>query len=385
MLRVPVQPELLRWARKRAGLELAELSGRFAKLEDWEAGTVHPTLKQLEKYARATRAPIGYFFLPEPPVERIPIPDFRTLGSVQVEQPSPDLLDTLHLCLQRQDWYRGFARSNREDPRAFVGSLTTAAPIAQAATSIRDTLGIDIEARAALPTWEEALRLLIAQAEEAGILVMVSGVVGSNTRRVLDPAEFRGFALADDLAPLIFVNGRDSKSAQMFTLAHELAHLWLGQSALTDSQAATFDDQETERWCNQVAAETLVPLDSLRSKGFRPAAGLQDEIQRLTRVFKVSSLVILRRIHDAGWISRRQMWDAYDDELERLRKLAEKRKSPGGSFYNTQPVRLGRRFARSVVVSALSGQTLFTEAFHLLGIKKVSTLKDLGETLGIPS
>jgi Zn-dependent peptidase ImmA (M78 family) len=167
----------------------------------------------------------------------------------------------------------------------------------------------------------------------------------------------------------------------MFTLVHEVAHLWLGQSALSDSGAASFHDHGVERWCNQVAAEVLVPLAVLETRGDRNAADLVSEASRLARIFKVSSLVILRRLHDAGWISRSRMWTEYEAELERLRTLA---KGKGGNFYKTQPVRLGRRFATSVVLSTLSGQTLYTDAFRLLGIKKVSTLKELGQNLGIP-
>ena len=143
---------------------------------------------------------------------------------------------------------------------------------------------------------------------------MVSGVVRSNNRRRLDFREFRGFALVDDFAPLIFVNGADSKSAQMFTLAHELAHIWLGESALSDSEDRVVPDHRTERFCNQVAAETLAPMRMVRD-GHRPTASLPEEPSRLARFFRVSTLVVLRRFHELGVLTRQQYWDAYHEQL----------------------------------------------------------------------
>ena len=148
---------------------------------------------------------------------------------------------------------------------------------------------------------------------------MVNGVVGSNNRRKLDPQEFRGFALADNLAPLVFINGADTKAAQMFTLAHELAHIWLGLSAVSDAQASQVPEHEVERWCNRVAAELLVPLAVVRNE-HDPRNSLGEEMNRLARRFKVSTLVILRRIHDAGGLTQDQFWRAYREELERLQR-----------------------------------------------------------------
>src|SRR5580700_1343156 len=214
--RVEVSPRLLAWARRRSGLTVDDLVRRFPGLGAWERGELLPTFTQLEGYAKATHTPIGFLFLPEPPEEQVPIPDYRTIGDSGVRRPSPDLLDTIYQCEQRQDWYREFAQVNQEEPVGFVGSLTTAAAVIPAAAAIREALGFGVEDRGS--TWSDALRVLVDSAESLGFLVMVNGVVGSNTHRKLDPDEFRGFALADPVAPMVFVNGADTKAAQIFTL-----------------------------------------------------------------------------------------------------------------------------------------------------------------------
>lgn len=253
VVRVEVNPEFFPWAIERARGDPEEFAQRFPKLPEWIAGEAQPTLKQLEKFAAATHAPVGFFFLPEPPKEPLPIADFRTLGGAAVESPSADLLDTIYVCQQRQEWYRDFARTAGEAPLRFVGTLTTATPPSKAARVIREALQFDLEARKRCPTWTEALRQLVTNGEDAGILVMISGIVGSNTTRVLNPEEFRGFCLVDDRAPVVFVNGADSKSAQMFTLMHEVAHLWLGSTGLCGKA----NGSSVESWCDQVARELL--------------------------------------------------------------------------------------------------------------------------------
>lgn len=370
MARVTIEPKLVRWALDRARLSPAGLHKRFPRLDDWERGAAQPTLKQLENFARATHVPIGFLFLREPPREAVPIPDLRTVAGREIAAPSPDLLDTIYLCQQRQEWYRDFARTAREPKREFVGSAKMTGDIQATAAAMRRALGFDLEERSAVATWTEALRSFIDQADALGVLVMVSGVVATNNRRKLDPAEFRGFALSDDLAPLVFINGADTRAAQMFTLAHELAHLWLGQSALSDVGPVTSPSHDVEVWCNRVAAELLVPLAVLR-EDYRASVGLRPELARLARRFKVSTLVVLRRIHDVGALSRELLSREYEREVERLLRLPTGR---GGDFYLTQSARAGRRFARAVVVSTFEGQSSFTEAFRLLGVKNASTL-----------
>ena len=247
MNRVVIQPKLLRWACERSGFDLADLELKFPHLAAWEAGTAQPTLKQVEAFAKATHTPVGYLFLAEPPVEKIPIPDFRAPGNERIGHPSPDLLDTIYVCQQRQEWFRNYARSMGETPLPFVGSARVGDDVVRTAAQIRTELGFDLEARRQMPTWTDALRHFIEQADSLGILVMCNGVVHNNNYRHLDPQEFRGFAMADNLAPLVFINGADTKAAQMFTLAHELAHIWLGQSAVSDSQPTAVPVQEVER------------------------------------------------------------------------------------------------------------------------------------------
>lgn len=371
---------VLRWAAARARLADTDLARRFRKWPRWLTGQAQPTLKQLEAFARLTRTPFGFFFLPEPPRMHLPVPDLRTLRDAPLREPSADLLDTLYLCQRRQDWFREYAQMHGLLPVPFVGRARVADAPEAVAADMRDALGLSIAERQTLPTWTEALRQLIARAEEAGVLVMASSIVGANSHRKLDVAEFRGFALADELAPLLFLNAADSKAAQMFSLAHELAHLALGQSGVSDAQVGRVPEQVVERWCNRVAAELLMPLAAMREM-VRPDAPIEQEIQRLARLFKVSSLVALRRLFDAGFINAATLWQHYRQEIERLRTL--ERAGGGGDFYRTLGARTGKRFARALVGSTLEGQTLFQDAFRLLGVRKTATFYQAARELGV--
>ncbi len=297
-------------------------------------------------------------------------------------RPSPNLLDTIYACEERQGWFREYARATGQPERSFVESLTLETPPEDAAATIRDALGFELEARRECANWTEALRLFIRHADEAGILVMVNGVVLNNNHRPLNPEEFRGFALADSLAPLVFINGADTKAAQMFTLAHELAHIWLGASALSDvSPAGTGDGRREEVWCNQVAAELLAPLEQVGAE-LRPNEALADALPRLARAFKVSTLVVLRRLLDVGHLSRPAFEQAWAEELARVRERARQEGS-GGNFYRTTLARVSPRFARALVVSTLEGQTLYRDAFRMLGVAKTGTFNELGRQAGV--
>ncbi len=366
MSTVSVSRDVIRWARKRAGLDVAALVDHFPKYELWEAGDAAPTLRQLENLARRTWTPLGYFFLPEPPDEKLPVPDFRTVKDRGVQRPSPNLMETIQMMQRRQDWLRDYLRDDGHLPLEFFASAKVGADPVAITVLIRQKLELSVDWAQKYSTWSDALRGLRRAIEAAGVVVVINGVVGNSTRRKLDPGEFRGFVLPDALAPLIFVNGADAKAAQMFTLAHELAHLWLGEGGVFGLDAMQPADDAVERWCNQVAAEFLVPTEEI-TKIWASAERMDEPFQFLARRFKVSPLVAARRALDLRFITRDSFFSFYRHYLDDDRRYAERRPS-GGDFYLTQEVRIGRRFGVAVVRAAREGRLLFQDAYRLTGL-----------------
>jgi Zn-dependent peptidase ImmA (M78 family) len=366
-MRVDVNPRLLRWARDRAGLPVDALLQRFPKLPEWEAGTVKPTLRQLEAFAGATAAPFGYLFLPDPPQEMLPIPDFRTLDDRPMRSPSPDLIDTIFEMQRRQAWLREERIEAGYEQLSFIGSVTAQAQPATVAAAMRRTLGAVAGWADLHGTWTDALAWLRNRAEMTGVVVVTNGIVGNNTHRKLDPDEFRGFVLTDDYAPFVFLNGTDGKAAQMFTLAHELAHLWINQAAVFNLHNMQPAPDPRERFCNAVAAEFLIPEQELR-RAWSDVGQTPQRFRVLARRFKVSELVVARRVLDARLITRDAFFRFYSGYQEDERRRAERRPS-GGDFYATQDSRVGRVFAEAVARAVKEGRLLYRDAFELTGLR----------------
>jgi Zn-dependent peptidase ImmA (M78 family) len=375
-MELTLNPDLLQWARERARLtrdDLAQKMGLVVKrVEEWEeSGKIKADWAQ--RLADKTHAPYGYLFLKEPPEVKLDIPDFRTLEDKGVRLASTELVDTVDIAILRQDWYREYLIAEGEEPLAFVGSITPAMSIVKAAAHIRDTMAIGTEVRRQESTWEDALRVMVAHIEERGVLVMRNGVVGNNTSRPLSVEEFRGFAIADEYAPLIFINGADYLSAQMFTLAHELVHVFVKASGISNLQDTFSTGHAVERFCNQVAAEVLVPEQELRP--LHAAIAINgDPSDRLARHFKVSIMVMLRRMLDLELITKK-------DFIARISAIKSKfdaqraQRPSGGSFYNTYKTRTSGRFARAIIASTLEGRTSYREGLKLLGLAKYETFQ----------
>ena len=359
--RVNVDPAMLFWALARAARNARP--GEPPKPRPaWLVSGNAPTLEQLKKLADDTQTPVGYFFLREPPVEEVPIPDFRTAGNQAAGEPSPNLLDTIYLCQNQQEWYRRYAVEEGVDQNLSVGSLPFGTPIATAAAVIREALSWDDAARMRCRNVDGARRYMIDAVEQIGILVMISGIVGWNTHRKLDPDEFRGLALTDRLAPLIFVNGADSKTAQIFTLIHELCHVFSGDTALSAADPSVRQGHAQEIWANKVAADVLVPRGELIELWQR------SDVETLATRFMASEVVVLTSALDAGLLE----WDEYC----LLCREAEAR-SP--NVLSHQATKISPRFARAVITDTREGRTLFRDAYWLLGVAKQSAFDHLAD------
>jgi len=363
---IEVQPEIIRWAIDRSGRTAGGLVHRFPKIHTWEKSLARLTLAELEKLAAATLTPLGFFFLPNPPVEKLPIPDFRTVKDMPLHGMSPDLIETVNLMVLRQDWYREYLREDGVPKLSFVGSADLSTPHETVAHAIRAELGLGQRWAASKHTWTDTLSHIRDAIESIGVLVVINGVVGNNNTRRLNAEEFRGFVLCDDQAPLIFVNGTDAKSAQVFTLFHELAHLWLGKSAIFDGEQLDEPSDVVEKFCNRVAAEAAVPAAeiTLLWRQHRPE---DVYFSQLSKNFKVSPITIGRRLLELDLISKKEFLSFYS-EYQKAAKPSGVPDSSGGNFYYIQNNRIGKRFARAVATAAYEGKLSYTEAFRLTGL-----------------
>jgi Zn-dependent peptidase ImmA (M78 family) len=370
-----ISPNILRWAADQRGLSLdalVDLLGTPSKHDDFAAGKL--SIAQAEKLAKKTHIPFGYFFLDTPPATtQRGIPDLRQLPNH--EPLSIDFFDVLDDVLRKQQWYQEYLQEQGVQKLDFVGKypFKTNLPAERVAADIQHTLGIINHERKQCKTTSDFFTLLSAKAESIGILVFKNGIVKNNTRRGLSVNEFRGFAIADPLAPVIFINGRDSEAAWIFTLAHEIAHIWLGESGVSDLPANQQKSGNTlEVYCNRVAAELLTPKTQFLDAWEHAA---EPKFDALSKAFKVSRLVIARRAFDLGKID----WTTY----QKIAEASNKQKaSSGGDSYRNYPLRNSKRLTRAIVSTAMSGGMMLREAASLLNMKP-DTVMELSKRLAI--
>jgi len=367
-----ITPELVTWARQREGLSAENAAHRIKvkpdRLESWEKGVARPSLRQAQTLAQAFNIPFGYLFLSAAPVEELPLPDLRTIANRPPGSASPELTDLLHDVLRKQEWYREYQEDEGAQPLPFIGRYSIADDADQIAADIRDTLGVDDELRNKARTWEDFLRLLVRQAEDAGVLVLRSGVVGNNTHRKLSVAEFRGFAISDDLAPLVFINAQDWKVAQIFTLAHEVAHLWVAESGISnlDYRRPSWEQRnDIDGLCDQVAAETLVPRDDFLPRWLHQNT-VDENLQALATRYRVSRFVILRRAYETDTLTRDEYRAYYDQLATKVRGTGAE---GGGNFYANLLARNSSTFTLALLAATAEGRVAYRDAARLLNVK----------------
>lgn len=378
MTQAKINPVVLRWARVRLQLSQEEIACKVGlkntpeRLQAWEQGEELPTFRQAQQLARVLRIPFGYLFLSEPPLTTLPIADFRTLPKAQKGKFSPELEDVLNDARRKSDWLRERRIETGREPFAFVGRFSTDTPPRTISEDIRSVLDLPVPTAKNAKTWGDHLRILVQHTEQVGISVLQSGCVGSNTHRALSVKEFRGFALADPYGPLIFLNAKDAVNGRIFTLAHELGHLWTGTSGISNPELVLSErDQDAiERLCNEIAAELLVPAKILaESCQNRPLT--KETFEDLSKEFRVSRLVIIIRSYETGLLPQQQFRSAYDDALQDIHDATsgDMSASRGGNFYRVFQTRNGRLLAGEIAQALREGAMLYRDAARLLNIK----------------
>lgn len=385
-----IKPEIIEWARKRARLTIEELAKKLHvsadRVRQWEKGETPIGMEKARALAEYAVLPFGLLFAKKIPNIKITIPDCRSIRNKEVRTVSPELYGTISSAEEKQDWYRDYLKEAGEEKLDFVGSITEQTPIQDVVKKLYAVLKCDPDQiRKENSTWEKLFDFLICQVENAGILFMRNGILHNNTRRRLDLEEFRGFVLVDEWAPLIFINGSDYPAAQLFTLIHELVHLLLGKGGITDAEMFSSHSSKTERFCNQAAAEFLVPEKELKEK-WNSKLSADENIIALIKYFKVSSLVMISRAEQTGLISSSESVAMRKREIGRFKEIkARLREHGGGNFYATLKYRVSPLFAQTVIAEANSNRILLRDAFRLLGVKNMNKLQEFSRSLGMPS
>lgn len=383
---VTIKPEIISWVLQT--IQFNNVAGSAVELlNKWQNGEKTPTFNQVEEMSRKINIPFGYFFLDKPPVEECPIVDYRTVKSISIPEPSRNLLETLDLMTDIQDWMVNYVIENGQDELSYVGSASNNETIDDIVNAIRKTIGLEKTWYRSSSTAADSFRFLKGLMENSGVLVMMNGIVGNNTRRKLNVEEFRAFTLVNQYVPLIFINTCDSDTGKLFSLVHELAHVWVGVDSFYNEQiSGGAAESDIEQLCNAVAAELLVPTD-LFLTSWKQAEGTDiEKVESLAKLFKCSRYVVVRKALDQNKINQKRYGEIAAIFTEQYRKWKEdqnENKSPGGDFYRTLGSRLDHRLVMALANSAKEGRTQYTEVYRLTNTNRKTFSKLLCEIGGV--
>ncbi len=379
MSNAKINKAMLTWARERSGYALPEFARKLnvteQKVSEWEAGEREITFVQAMAFADKAHVPFGFLFLSQPPVENLPIPDLRTVDSAELKRPSAELIDLLKNMLECQDWYRDYARNQLLQPIAVVGSFRLEHGVAAVVADMRNKLKIPPHPKRG--SWADYYRDLVQRIEALGILVMRQSSLGHHSRP-FSVEEFRGFAMCDEYAPIIFVNHADAPGARLFTLIHELCHIWIGQTGLSDGEANTH--RAEERFCNAVAAELLVPTDEFRALWRNDVENWQQNLPDLEAHFHVSPWTLARKALTLALISQGEYGAFIKAQIDAFK--GREASDSGPSFYRSKKAQISQLFSKAVVSEALNGKLLLRDAGWMLGMKPASVTK-FAQELGV--
>lgn len=373
-----ITPNVLKWARESARMTeetaAAKVSVTVDRFKEWEIGTSQPTIKQAQTLAKAYKRPFALFFLPEVPRDFQPLQDFRKIGSKDLTTSSIFIIREIQ---QKQAWISDVYSENQEEKLAFVGRFSINDDPQIVAKDILDTLKIN----PASYKYDNPIKEWIDSAETNGIFVSRTSFIHSRLK--LDLQELQGFAIADLYAPFVFVNSEDWNAPQLFTLVHELAHIWIAETGISNEVEPDLKNRDKfhpiELFCNEVAANALMPKEivlNFDSSSFQSSK----DIFKVAKQFGVSSFALLVRALNLNIISissyQRLKKQADIDfsnylkkEAEKKAKQKEKDKQGGPNYFLLQLNRNSRLFTQTVLDAFRGGIIEPTMASNLLNVQ----------------
>ena len=381
---VAVNPQNLIWARETAGLSLKEAAKKLnlgdtkkltaiEKLERLERGEKEPSRAQLSKMSEKYRQPLLTFYLNQPPRKADRGQDFRTLPQPIDPKHSAYLDILLRDLLAAQSLARDLLEEEEARPLPFINSANMSMGYKQVAQSIAKTLQFDLKRFRAKKTVSGAFDYLRDRIESKGIFLLLMSDLGSYHTAI--PVEvFRGFAIADPIAPFIVINKKDAKSAWSFTALHEIAHLWLGASGVSD----VWGELAIEKFCNQVAAALLLPphelnkMASLQNAAFEKTVSIISDFAKTRNISRAMVAYNLRLKGKIDWPRWQKLQERFtQDRLEQkqAKKEARQSKSGGPSYYRVRSYHLGASLINLARRSMDAGTLTPSKAGIILGVK----------------
>ncbi len=377
-----VSPQVLRWARETAGLSREEAVSKLhlkdakgitatERLQALEDGLVAPSRPMLTTMAKQYRRPLVVFYMSAPPPSGQRGQDCRNTVLTEHSPRDDACLDALFRRVRARMAILRSAMEEQEGAQAlaFVGSRSIEDGVQSVLVSIRETLGMQLDDFRQASTATDAFRVLRAHAEATGVFVLLEGNLGSHHTN-MDADVFRGFALADPIAPFAVVNLNDHRRAWAFTLLHELTHIWLGQTAVSGG----VPELSIERFCNDVASEYLLPkheLSKIRLPKTHAISAVADLVGDFSRGRNVSASMVAYRLYRLGMFSHvdwRALSRHYRDKWAAKREAELGRAQGGPSYYKVRRHRLGARMLDVVRLLVASGELTTIKAGRLLAV-----------------
>ncbi len=365
---VNVNPAILNWVMQKVQVESAN-SSVIEMITKWISGEKAPTFNQIETVSKKTNIPFGYFFLDKPPMEDCRIVNFRTVDSINIQNPSRNLIDIVDSMSSVQEWMAEYNKDNGASEYTFVGSLKITDDVISAANTVREELNLSLNWFENLRNAKEAFNSLRNSITNLGVIVMMNGIVGNNTHRTLSVSEFRAFTLVDPYAPLIFINSRDTDNGKLFSLLHELVHVWIGKDDFyNDTHGVSQKVSKEEQFCNAVAAEILVPNSMFLNEWSKQSGNSETIIYTLENKFICSRFTLLIKAFNTGKIEKNEfhkLLNLFKEQFEVIQSQKQNKKSGGGDFYRTLSNKWDRKFIQALYASAQSGRTQYRDVYLL--------------------